>query len=102
MDDDNFMDSPEALMGGPSSDSHSETSGLLLELTCAVAKLHILLSETDEDEWRGLRGRLGTFNNVVANLPKVPKTRRRLGFSLQATKPRSVPSRRGVRIRRKR
>lgn len=59
---------------------HQEAGALLLELVPALIRLHILLSEAEEDEFRVLQPRLRAFLECADNLPRVATPQRRLGF----------------------
>lgn len=78
----------EPLTGSSSpSDSDRESSTLLLELCTGVARLHLLLAEADEGEYRAVRGRLIALEGLVGGLPKVPARSRKIGFRIDTTPP---------------
>lgn len=71
------------IIGAPTATPASgaeELAGALLGLSGEAAKLHILLAETDEDDFRVIRHRLAVFMSMVAGLPTSPRPKRRIGF----------------------
>lgn len=75
----------EALPGSPPQDIGSGAlSDFVLELVSATTKLHVLLTEADEDGVRAVRARLDLFRRLVAELPTEPRPKRSIGFRLQA------------------
>jgi hypothetical protein len=82
VDDDDFEDAPvEALIGSvtPAGDT-SDLGNVLLEMTGAAAKVAVLISELDEDEYRGIASRLAVFLSMVSRIPTTPRKKRRIGF----------------------
>ncbi len=76
-------DAPVAMI--PSSPPHDLGTGplgeFILDLTCGVAKLTILLSEADDEEWPHIADRFGVFRSILAQLPLGPtRIRRKVGF----------------------
>lgn len=83
---DEYEDPPvEALPGSPPSDvAPSATSELLLELTAAVTRLHVLMHEADEEEFKAIARRLRLFRRLVNELPERPsRPTKRIGFRLK-------------------
>jgi hypothetical protein len=78
-------DSPvEALVGSPPSEvSSSVVAEALLDLCGEMTKLHMLLEDTDEGEFRSIRARLDLLRRLVADLPAAPaRGRRKIGFAV--------------------
>ena len=55
------------------------------------------LAETDEDDWRGVSGRLDMFLSLVSQFPEKPRTRRRVGFKPPVKKTKNTRPKRSTR-----
>lgn len=96
-EDDDWEDDPPvevAYQSVVAGEAPSVLADLLLDLTTHTARLAVLLSEADEDEWKGFAHRYHAFLQVVQALPLEPKPRRRVGFKAVARAGRKAKSRR--------
>lgn len=90
MDEDDIEDAPvDALpSGAPSgiSDNVEVLAEHILELTCSLVKLNILLTEADEREWSAVKARLAALRRATELIPKAPTQRRTMGFKGKQTR----------------
>lgn len=101
--DDEFLyedEQMDVLVGSvQSAGDHSALADLLLELTSASTKVAILMSELDEDEYRGIAPRLVAFLSMVQQIPTTARRRRKIGFkpSSPSAKTKSAPNQKAKR-----
>ena len=70
---------PQELCTGPLAE-------LILDMTCGVTRLVVLLGEADEEEWPHVEGRLRVLQGLVQQLPTRPRSRRKIGFAAKRRK----------------
>lgn len=84
-DDEDFFDEETAydIVSGAVTGTDANAAGdLLLDISAALLRAAVYLSEADEDDWKAFGPRLATMRSVFAQLPTEPKKRRSIGFRM--------------------
>ncbi len=73
----------EMIQGSPPHDlGTGPLAEFILDMTCGIAKLAILLGEADNEEWPHIADRYAILRSVMNQLPTGPtRVRRKVGFS---------------------